>query len=187
VAVLAAGSNVDWSRVDFWWGDERFVAGDSAERNARQARAALLDHIPVDPARVHEMPAAGDLALAAAAAAYGEEVRSHGGGEFDLVMLGLGPDGHVASLFPGRPELDVDDAIAVPVTESPKPPPERISLTYPALNRTRETWFLVSGSGKADAAARALGGADRHQIPAAGIRARGSTHWFLDEPAAGDI
>jgi 6-phosphogluconolactonase len=184
VARLSPGSNVDWSRVDLWWGDERFVAADSEDRNVGQARAALLDHVDVDPARVHEVPAAGSMTLEEAAAAYGDEVREEGGGRFDVVFLGIGPDGHIASLFPGRPELDVDDAIAVPVSGSPKPPPQRVSLTYGALNRTRETWFIVSGERKADAVARALGGADRHEVPAAGAHGQERTVWFLDEGAA---
>ena len=100
-------------------------------------------------------------------------------------MLGLGPDGHVASLFPGFPQLEVDDAIAVPVRDSPKPPPERISLTFPALNRTREVWFVVSGDGKADAVARALAAdGDVHDIPARGVRGQDRTLWFVDEAAA---
>ena len=85
-------------------------------------------------------------------------------------MLGVGPDGHVASLFPGSPQLDVDDAVAVGVTDSPKPPPERVSLTFGALNRSRSVWFLVSGEEKAGAVARALAaGTDVHDIPAAGV------------------
>jgi 6-phosphogluconolactonase len=119
-----------------------------------------------------------------AATAYGNLMRAHGSDAFELVMLGMGPDGHVASLFPGFPQLDVDDRIAVGVTGSPKPPPQRISLTFAALNRTRAVWFLVSGSGKADAVAHALGGADRHQIPAAGVHGHEETLWLLDEAAA---
>jgi 6-phosphogluconolactonase len=103
-------------------------------------------------------------------------------------MLGVGPDGHVASLFPGHPQLDVDDDVAVGVTDSPKPPPERISLTFPALNRTRQVWFVVAGDGKADAVARALAtGADTpdvHEIPAVGVHGRERTVWFVDEDAA---
>ena len=96
----------------------------------------------------------------------------------------MGPDGHVASLFPGFPQLDVDDRIAVPVTGSPKPPPERISLTFPALNRTHEVWFLVSGDGKADAVARALAAEGTvHATPARGITVENTT-WFLDTAAA---
>ena len=93
----------------------------------------------------------------------------------------------MASLFPGFPQLDVTDEIAVPVTDSPKPPPERVSLTFAALNRTEEVWFLVSGAGKADAVARAL--ADEgsvHDTPARGITVANTT-WFLDQPAAGSL
>jgi 6-phosphogluconolactonase len=139
------------------------------------------------------MPAsdAGHASLAEAAASYADEVREHGGGSFDVVMLGLGPDGHVASLFPGFPQLDIDDAIAVPVTDSPKPPPERVSLTFPALNRNREVWFVVSGDGKADAVARALAtGDDRpdvHEIPAVGVQGQQHTLWFVDEAAASKL
>lgn len=180
---------VDWSRVDVWWGDERYVAADDPERNAGQARAAFLDHVGVDPARVHEMPAAdaGLPDVEVAAAAYGREIRTHGSGSFDVVMLGVGPDGHVASLFPGFPQLDVDDRIAVAVTGSPKPPPQRVSLSYGALNRAREVWFLVSGDGKAAAVARALAGADPHDVPAAGVHGQERTRWMLDESAAGDL
>jgi 6-phosphogluconolactonase len=184
VARLSPGSNVDWSRVDLWWGDERFVEADSPERNVGQARAALLDHVAVDRERVHEVPAAGSMSLERAAAAYAEEVRTQAGDMFDLVFLGIGPDGHVASLFPGRPELDVDDTVAVPVSGSPKPPPERISLTFPALNRAREVWFIVAGSEKAEAVASALGGADVHQTPAAGVHGQARTLWFVDDDAA---
>lgn len=189
VARLAGTSDVDWSRVDVWWGDERYLPADHAERNAGQARAALLDQVGVDPARVHEVPAsdAGHPDVEAAAAAYDDELRTHGTGRFDVVMLGVGPDGHVASLFPGYPQLDVADRVAVAVTDSPKPPPERVSLTFGALNRTREVWFLVSGAGKAAAVARALGGVDPHEIPAAGVHGQERTLWLLDEDAAGQL
>ena len=190
IATSASGGDVDWSRVDLWFGDERYVPADDPERNAAQVAADLLDRLPLDPERVHPMPAAdaGFASLEEAAEAYAVELRTHGAGEFDVVMLGVGPDGHVASLFPGFPQLDVDDDITVAVTGSPKPPPLRISLTYPALNRTRQVWFLVSGDSKADAVARALAtgddAADRHEIPAVGVHGRERTVWFLDEAAA---
>jgi len=183
LARLTPESGVDWSRVDIWWGDERYVTSDSPDRNAGQARIALLDHVDVDPARVHEMPDSSFGDLESAATAYGDQVRAFGSGQFDVVMLGLGPDGHVASLFPGYPQLDVDDRIAVAVTESPKPPPQRISLTFAALNRTAAVWFLVSGEGKASAVASALDGGDPHEIPARGVHAT-ETVWFLDQDAA---
>jgi 6-phosphogluconolactonase len=187
IARLAPDSDVDWSRVVFWWGDERFVAPDSPDRNAGQARAAFLDAVGVDPAHVHEMPSTADAAdVDAGAASYAAELREHGAGEFEIVMLGIGPDGHIASLFPGFAQLD-SDGIAVGVTGSPKPPPERVSLTFPALRRARSVWFLVSGSGKAAAVASALGGADLHETPAAGVTGREETIWFLDREAASSL
>ncbi|MCW2757491.1 MAG: 6-phosphogluconolactonase [Nocardioidaceae bacterium] len=191
VAAAAAHAGIDWRRVAFWWGDERFVAADSTDRNAVQARTALLDSLDLDPALVHEVPSVESAgSVDEAAAAYGDLVRAEGGGEFDVVMLGMGPDGHVASLFPGFPQLTVDDTIAVGVTGSPKPPPERVSLTFAALNRTRATWLVVSGEAKAAAVAAALTSsepataAEIAEIPARGVSGTRETVWFLDSPAA---
>jgi 6-phosphogluconolactonase len=185
LARLSPSSEVDWSRVVVWWGDERFVAADDPERNAGQARAAFLDAVGVDPARVHEMPSTDAAAdVDAAAAAYSEQVREHGAGAFEVLMLGVGPDGHIASLFPSHPALDARDAIAVGVRDSPKPPPERVSLTFEALNHARAVWFLVSGDGKAEAVARAMGGADVHEVPATGVTGEDETIWFLDRASA---
>jgi len=187
VAATEGHEDVDWSNVDFWWGDDRYVPADDDGRNAKQAREVMLDPLDVDERRVHEMPASDGPhdSLEDAAEAYGDEVRRLGSGQFDVLMLGVGPDGHVASLFPGHPQLDVDDTIAVPVTDSPKPPPERITLTFGALNRSREVWFVVSGEGKADATAKALAdGTDLHDIPAVGVTGQDSTVWFVDEAAA---
>lgn len=191
VDIYAAAASVDpgpldWSRVDFWWGDERYVPADSDLRNDKAAERALLDKVGADPARVHAMPAADEVYadVHEAAAAYGEALRADGSGEFDLVLLGLGPDGHVASLMPGMPQLHVDDAIAVGVTGSPNPPPERVSLTFPALNRTREVWFLVSTEEKADAVASALADdGSVEETPARGMHCPNTT-WWLDRPAA---
>jgi 6-phosphogluconolactonase len=183
LARLASGdSGIDWSGIDYWWGDERFVPRDSPDRNAWGARTGFLDPVGVDPLRVHEIGTSDDFAtVAEAAEGYGRELRSHGSGAFEVVMLGVGPDGHVASLFPGQPTLDVDDEIAAPVTDSPKPPPERVTLTLPALNRTRATWLVVSGAEKAQAVARAVAGDD---LPAARVHGTEETVWFLDRDAA---
>jgi 6-phosphogluconolactonase len=177
---------VDWSRVVVWWGDERFVEPASDDRNERGAREAFLDLVDVDPAKVHPMPSTESASsVDEGAAAYAEELRTYGSGAFDVLMLGVGPDGHVASLFPGFPQLDVTDAVAVGVTDSPKPPPERISLTFEALNRSHSVWFLVSGEGKAESVARALAdGTDVHDTPAAGVRGSEETIWFLDRESA---
>lgn len=189
LARQSAGSPVDWSRVELWWGDERYVAATDPDRNAGQVRRVLLDDLPVDPARVHEVPASDGphTTLTEAAAAYAEEVRTHGPGGFDVVLLGMGPDGHIASLFPGYPQLDAEDTPAIGVPDSPKPPPERVTLTFGALNRSRAVWFLVTSEDKAGPAARALRGADRRAVPAAGVRGLAETVWFLDEPAASHL
>lgn len=194
IAELSPDSGVDWSRVAVWWGDERFVAPDSEDRNALQARRAFLDLVGVDESLVHEMPSTVDAASTEAGAeAYSATLRAHGAGEFDVLMLGVGPDGHCASLFPGHPALKVDNRVATYVTDSPKPPPERITLTFSALNRSRVVWFLASGEGKADAVARALAPApDSNEeaaallsaTPARGVHGREATVWWLDRAAA---
>lgn len=187
LARRSPGTEVDWSRVVVWWGDERFVAPDSPDRNALAARASFLD--TVGATQVHEMPSTADAAdVEAGAAAYEDAVRSHGSGELEVVMLGVGPDGHVASLFPGHPQVAVRDRIAVAVTDSPKPPPERISLTFPSLNRARSVWLLVSGEAKADAVAAALATeGDVHDTPARGVAGHDETVWFLDRGAASKL
>ncbi len=186
---LSASSEVDWTRVVFWWGDERFVEPASDERNERLAREAFLDLVDVDPAKVHPMPSTESApSVSDGAVAYSDEVRTYGNGGFDVLMLGIGPDGHIASLFPGFPQLDIDDQIAVPVTDSPKPPPERISLSFPTLNRSKSVWFLVSGTEKAAAVARALAdGTDLHDCPAAGVTGVEETIWFLDRDSASQL
>lgn len=183
VARLSPGSGVDWTRVVVWWGDERFVAPDSEDRNALHARRDLLD--VVGATQVHEIPSTAEAASPDEAAdLYAAALRKHGTDMFDLVMLGLGENGHVASLMPHHPQLDVDDRIAVGVTDSPKPPPERVSLTFPALNRTHALWFVVSGEGKADAVARATApDGDLHDTPARGLHVP-NTVWYVDEAAA---
>jgi 6-phosphogluconolactonase len=185
LARRAVDSSVDWSRVRFWWGDERFVPADSPDRNAGQARAALLDHVSVDPANVHEVPASDQVATAEdAAEAYSAALREHGSGSFEVLMLGIGPDGHCASLFPGHPGLDARDAIAIAVHDSPKPPPDRVSLTFEAMERCRAVWFIASGGGKAEAVARALAeDGSVAETPARGVRGE-ETVWWLDEAAA---
>ncbi len=185
LARRAQDSSVDWSRVVFWWGDERFVPSGSPDRNARQAREALLDHVGVNEAHVHEVPASDEVATAEdSAEAYSAAIREHGARFFDVLMLGIGPDGHCASLFPGHPVLDARDAIAVAVHDSPKPPPDRVTLTFEAMDRSRAVWFIASGEGKAEAVARALAeDGSIAETPARGVRGE-ETVWWLDEDAA---
>jgi 6-phosphogluconolactonase len=184
VAESPARVEVDWQRVEFWWGDERFVPDGDPERNETQARDAFLSALEVDPARVHPMPADTGQGAEAAAAAYAEELAAAGPPTFDVLMLGVGPDGHVASLFPGYPQLEVTDVAAVAVHDSPKPPPTRVSLTLPLLNRSREVWFVVSGEDKAEAVAEALAEGD---VPAARPKGQNRTLWLLDQAAASKV
>jgi 6-phosphogluconolactonase len=179
--------NVDWSRVELWFGDERFVPADDPDRNALQARHAFLSALPVDPARVHEMaPSDGGYEDAeAAAAAYAEELHRVLGASprFDVLMLGIGPDGHCASLFPHHEGLDAT-GLVVAVRDSPKPPPTRISMTMSLLQQSDEVWFVASGEAKAGAVRAALTGIDVHDVPAAGPKGSRRTLWLLDAQAA---
>lgn len=198
-AVLrAAGAHarrgeVDWSGVHLWWGDERFVPAASEERNEIGARRALIDHIDIPAANVHAMaPSDAGLDLDAAADAYAAELARFAGDEhpwpsFFVCFLGVGPDGHIASLFPDRAEIQVTDRAVVPVRESPKPPPERLSLTRPVLNASRCVWLVVSGLDKASALGLALAGASYDTVPAAGAKGRRRTLFFVDRDAAADV
>jgi 6-phosphogluconolactonase len=186
-----ARDSVDWSRVDLWWGDERYVPADDPERNEAQARADLLDAVDLDAARVHPVAASDGVHgddPDAAARAYARELAAAApegatAPVFDVVMLGMGPDGHVASLFPGHPAAEgVEPAFAV--RNSPKPPPVRVSLSFATLNSAREVWFLVTGEAKGEMVRRVLEGAARAEVPAAGVRGLERTLWFVDEDAA---
>lgn len=182
LAADGPGSDVDWSRVDLWWGDERFVAADDDDRNAGATLELLRGPLSLPAERIHEMPASdGELVdLDAAAEAYASEL---GPTTFDLCLLGLGPDGHVASLFPEHPSSTATgDVIAV--RNSPKPPPDRISLTLAVINRSAEVWFLVSGEDKAEAAAKALSGAGPEPVPGALAHGVTRTVWLIDAAAA---
>lgn len=175
-----ATSRVDWRRVEFWWGDERYVPTDDPDRNAGQTLSILASRIPLDPAKVHPMPASdGSADLAQAAVEYASEL---GDTVFDICLLGVGPDGHVASLFPGHPTFDKHTARVVGVEDSPKPPPERITVTLPVINASTEVWLIVSGAEKADAVARALAGDP--SLPATLAKGAERTVWCIDEEAA---
>jgi 6-phosphogluconolactonase len=157
-------ADTDWSRWDIWFGDERCAPADDPQRNSQMARAAWLDHVAIAQVRFHVI--AGELGADAAARAYADALG--GVGDFDLVLLGLGEDGHTASLFPGHDwgsASGAPDALAV--FEAPKPPPQRVSLSATRLSRARQVLFLVEGPSKRDALALWRAGAD---IPARAIR-----------------
>lgn len=188
IARLGADSGVDWNVVDFWWGDERYVELDSPDRLSTAARGAFLGPLGVPEDRIHEYPTpSSSQSVDEAARTYGDELRQSPAHEFLVTMLGVGPDGHIASLFPGFPQLTAD-GITVGVTGSPKPPPLRMSLTFPALGHSASVWFMVSGDGKAEAVRHAL--AEEGSVtetPARGVHGTTETIWFLDQAAASQI
>ncbi|WEK60016.1 MAG: 6-phosphogluconolactonase [Candidatus Microbacterium colombiense] len=193
VAENPRSSAIDWSLVHFWWGDERFVPRDDADRNSLQSRQALLDHIAVPAENVHEVagPDTG-LTLDESAAAYAAELArfatsEHAWPSFAVCFLGVGPDGHIASLFPDREEVTVTDVAALAVRDSPKPPPERVTLTRPVLNSSKRVWLVVTGADKASALGLALAGASYTSVPAAGAKGRKRTVFFVDEAAASEV
>ena len=183
---------IDWARVHLFWGDDRYVAHDDDERNEKQAREALLDHIDIPAGNIHPMPAddAGFGADLDAAARSYEDVlaASADPGEptpiFDVHLLGMGGEGHINSLFPHTPAVMETQRMVLGVPDSPKPPPRRITLTLPAIRRSRQVWLVVSGEAKADAVAAAIGGADPADVPAAGAVGLEATLWLLDTAAA---
>lgn len=206
VAASPAAPAVDWSTVNFWWGDERFVPADSPDRNSVQAYDALLSHIPVDPARVHQVGSSDEFETPEEAAAdYSDRLRQAAAEEhaadmsddrpdqpgdlprFDVVLLGVGPDAHIASLFPEQGGIREKKLTVVGVRNSPKPPPERVSLTLPAINTAAEVWMVVAGEDKAGAVGLALAGANPVQVPAAGPAGRARTLWLIDGNAASRV
>jgi 6-phosphogluconolactonase len=186
---------VDWSKVDVWWGDERFVSRDDPDRNELQAREALLDALPLDPARVHPMPPSdgpdGPDPEAAAARYADELAKAAKPGtaplpHFDVVLLGIGEDGHVASVFPEHP-VAYETRPCTAVRGSPKPPPVRLTLTLPTINTAEDVWLIAAGSGKASAVKLALSGGGPVQVPAAGVQGVERTLWLLDRAAAAEV
>ncbi|HEX5730446.1 6-phosphogluconolactonase [Microbacterium sp.] len=199
-AVLAAASRhprrggVDWSRVHFWWGDERFVPRGDGDRNEKQAREALLDALELPPENIHAVAASEEgVDLDAAADRYAAELARFAQEDatpwpaFDICFLGVGPDGHIASLFPDRPEILITDRATVSVRDSPKPPPERVSLTRPVINGSKRVWLVLAGADKASALGLALAGASYASVPAAGAKGRKRTVFFIDDAAASQV
>jgi 6-phosphogluconolactonase len=176
-----------WQRVHWFWGDERFVPWDHPDSNYGMAREAMLAHVPVPPGNIHGVEFAGTPADAARA--YQDVLQSHYGTErldparplFDVVLLGMGPDGHTASLIPGEPVLDEKARWVAEVTHGR--PEARITLTFPALDSSRSTAFVAAGADKRTMMQRVLAG-DR-ELPAARIRPIGELIWFIDNAAQG--
>jgi 6-phosphogluconolactonase len=190
IGVLAAvsrsprASAVDWARVHVWWGDERFVPAEHLERNERQAREALFSHIDIPNTNLHPFPADHGQTLNDAR---DEFLAEHVDGfpEFDVVLNGIGPDGHAASLFPGLPHGEGKDIIAV--ENSPKPPAQRLSFTFDALNRGLRVWIVASGADKAAAVARILADSPESETPATALSGVVETVVWVDADAASAI
>ncbi|MDA4109529.1 6-phosphogluconolactonase [Mycolicibacterium holsaticum] len=193
--VAARGADLDWAKVHLYWGDDRFVPADDDERNHKQAAEALLDHIDIPAANVHPMaPSGGEFGddIEAAAGDYERVLAANAedgqpAPDFDVHLLGMGGEGHINSLFPHTAAVREKDRLVVAVTDSPKPPPRRITLTLSAVQRSRQVWLVVSGGAKAEAVAAAVGGADPEDWPAAGAVGREATVWLLDEEAAAEL
>jgi 6-phosphogluconolactonase len=187
-ALRLRSPSIDWSRVHIWWGDERFLPDGDPDRNETAGRLALLDHVPIPALQVHPMPADRGQGLDAASALYADELARHARDgfvpDFDVVLLGMGPEGHVASLFPHMDALQADTSTA-PIPDSPKPPPARITMTLASIRSARRVWIVASGEAKAPAAALAVDPATSMlDLPAAGARGREGTCLWLDRAAA---
>ncbi len=180
---LIPGSQLDPGRLELWWGDERFVPTEDPERNAGHTLAILAGKLPLAPGLTHPMPAAdGFLDNAASAAAYAKEL---GDTVFDLCLLGMGPDGHVAWLFPNHPSFEDAGHRVIPVNDSPRGAESGISLSLPTLRSSREVWYLVVGADKADAVRRSYAG--DQTIPAGAVRGTDRTVWLVDRAAAAGL
>jgi 6-phosphogluconolactonase len=173
---------VDLARLSIWWGDERFVEPESSERNFFQASQALLSRVRIPESNIHAMPSTEDGDLEFAAKLFSETLGSETP-DFDIVLLGMGGDGHVASLFPGSTPIQFGKWV-VAEPNSPKAPPQRISMSYEALSSARGVWFLVAGEDKATAVAKVFEGAD---LPAGKVSGKSATKWYLDAAAASKI
>lgn len=180
-----ATKGIAFDRLHIWWGDERFLPVTHADRNAVQAKKALLDHIQIPAANIHVFPSPDSgLSLDQATENFAKHF-SEVAPKFDLVLLGMGSDGHVNSLFPGKTAPKPGQKI-VAEHHSPKPPPERISMTYEVVNSARRVWILVAGADKADAVTVAFGDSPM-TLPIGRVRGEDETRWYLDSSAAAQV
>lgn len=190
--LVQASEGLDWSGVHLWWSDERYLPAGDHDRNEVQARSALTSLVPIPVANLHPMPPDDGQSVETAAAAYAAELASVRPEsrlpDFAVALLGIGPDGHVASLFPDHPALREHASSTVAVTGSPKPPPVRVSFTLDSINSARQVWVLASGSAKASAIARAWSSpADAEQCPASAVHGTQATVFWMDQDAASGV
>lgn len=186
IAALAACrefpfAELDLNRVHFWWGDERFVDSESDERNAVQAKKAWLSHLNLSTANIHEFPSSDNgLDLDVAAQNFTNYFDAQHV-SFDLMLMGMGPDGHIASLFPGK-NAGTSSSSVISEPDSPKPPKLRLSFNYKTINNAKQIWFTVSGADKADAVASVFTNGPEN-LPASRVSGEDKTVWYLDQTA----
>lgn len=184
---LLVDADINWELVHIFFGDERNVVVTHPESNEGQAREALLDRIHIPEANIHGYGLGRGVDLRDAAEAYQAVLHDFAPQGFDLHLLGMGGEGHINSLFPHTPAVVEKTALVVPVYDSPKPPPERTTLTLPAVRSADRVWLLVAGAEKAEAAAQVVADADPVEWPAAGARGLVDTTLFVAADAAGLI
>jgi len=179
---------VDWSKVHFFFGDERFLPPDNPDSNYFMAQETLLGEVPIPDEQIHPFITEG-IGAEEAAEHYAKDLQTFFGNaapSFDLIFLGMGPDGHTASLFPGFPQVtNPPDTLVTAVFDAPKAPPTRLTLTLKTINAAKNVLFLVGGDSKAEAVARISKG--DAALPAALVQPSGKLEWLLDEAAAKDL
>ena len=188
-----ARESVDWSKVHVWWIDERWAAEGDADRNITGTQTDFFDHVDIPQANIHPMaPSDAGLTIEEAAAQYERELQGAApegavAPRFDISLLGVGPDGHTASLFPEFPQLSVTDRAVLTVDDSPKPPPQRLTLSFPVINASQRVWVILSGAEKASVLGLALAGAAVDEVPVGGVQGRKRTVFFVDQEAAAEV
>ncbi|MFZ7088702.1 6-phosphogluconolactonase [Curtobacterium sp. RRHDQ10] len=189
----AASENVDWAKVHVWWVDERWVPEGDADRNDAATQTDFFDKVSIPAENIHRMPTSdAGLSIDEGAERYADELRAAAregafAPAFDITLLGVGPDGHTASLFPEFDQLSVTDRSVVSVDNSPKPPPQRLTVTFPVINASQRVWVILSGAEKASVLGLALAGASVDEVPVGGVQGRKRTVFFVDEDAARDV
>lgn len=186
-ADLKNNKQVDFTRWHIFWADERCVPLDDADSNYNELKkTGLLDHVP--DSNVHTINASFGKDAEKAAVDYQAQLQEYFGQlpSIDLVLLGMGPDGHCCSLFPGHPLLNETTRWVAPIVDSPKPPPERITLTFPVVNNAKAVAFVTAGEGKQDMLQKILEQPDL-QLPCQRVKPQGPVYWFVDQAAAGKV
>ncbi|KAF7731224.1 suppressor of los1-1 [Apophysomyces ossiformis] len=189
---LIHNTNVDFNKWHVFWADERCVPLDHADSNYLEVKKTLFDHVPQLPAQnlhtIHPEYATAKL-TDKAADDYEQQLKAYFGKlpRFDLILLGMGPDGHCCSLFPGHPLLNEKERWAAPIVDSPKPPPERITLTYPVVNNAEVIAFVTAGEGKQEMVQKILE-QPQLELPCQRVQpTSGRVFWFIDQAAAGKL